>query len=320
MLSEFQSLNCWSNFNFEIQFFYFKFFSIHIFDFLNFLSSDLFWKNRILFKCFRVHWWISTNDWPFMVSHQFFELNHWISLTFHNSLRLSHLDDVVPTVRYLTFANLVKVRFLTDGTGCCSNGKAVKSCGMWERAMLEFESCVSWVCERDCEFSHRAPSEKLPDHFTFLTWYEFLNFHICLSSLFFLNKWTTDFLYYWNLNFGFLMFFFWYELQILQCFSGQQRRGEKLIEKVDILCRCFVMRENNRDFLRLEILEKEFQHGTVHSPCVKIRDPHHSPTGPVDDGDIQAPASTVDFFLEHTENTHVSSQRKINKTTLNHSR
>ena len=41
------------------------------------------------------------------------------------------------------------------------NVKAVRSCGMSERAMPLLGPCVSWVCQRDCEFSHRAASEKI---------------------------------------------------------------------------------------------------------------------------------------------------------------
>ena len=61
------------------------------------------------------------------------------------------------------------------------NGKAVKTCGMLEGAMLVLGPCVSWVCQRDSELSHRAPSEKLPDHFIFLIRYRMSPLYQCFS-------------------------------------------------------------------------------------------------------------------------------------------
>ena len=54
------------------------------------------------------------------------------------------------------------------------NGKAVRSCGIWEGAMLVLGPCVSWVGQRDCEFLHREPSENFSDHSLSLTWYDVL--------------------------------------------------------------------------------------------------------------------------------------------------
>ena len=59
------------------------------------------------------------------------------------------------------------------------NEETVKSCGMWECAMLVLGPCVSRVCQRDCEFWHRAPSETYRT-----TWYSLPGIYLIMMDIF----------------------------------------------------------------------------------------------------------------------------------------
>ena len=73
------------------------------------------------------------------------------------------------------------------------NEKAVRSCGMWERAILVLGPCVSWVCARDCQFSHRVPSEKCRTTLYSLldSWYTYLQKTYLYGVTVYILAWTS---------------------------------------------------------------------------------------------------------------------------------
>jgi hypothetical protein len=74
----------------------------------------------------------------------------------------------------------------------------------------------------------------------------------------------------------------------------------------DLLGRCFIMCEYYGNFLGLQVFQKELQHDTVHSPCVEIGDFDNLPRETIDDSNVQATSTVVNFVFKNAEKPNSS--------------